>query len=233
MSPLISTPNWHRKKNMSLEKTELRMKVIDEIGQKVDDMLSTAKTKSLEWQGAVDSLGAAQKNLQSIMPYVDKDLEDGKFDNLEPLQIAQLLKNQVTRCMGALLTMEEHAKTQRAKSQGKEEAHKAVFDFATNMVKSELAKMERMKALLASEDPIIGAAPRRPGEGPGPSLKERRLQEEAQEKKAKEASSEPPSEGVKEEAKEPEKKAKKRTKRTAKKTASTKVRKRSEPKDSR
>ena len=162
-----------------MDKGELKAAVVHDIGNKVDDMLESARADAASKLGANIALLACSKKVAELAAHVDKDLEEGRLENLEPPAIAQAIKKYITRACGVIDSGAEAAARARLVADGKIQMAELMVGNLKKLHDAELAKSKARQEVAQTE-----VAPSNGGRPPL-SLKERRLAEEkmAEEKK--------------------------------------------------
>lgn len=163
-----------------MDKGELKAAVVHEVGVKVDDMLESAKAESAKQTGANVALLAAAKKVAELAQHVDKDLEAGDLENLEPPHVAQAIKKYITRCEGVLHNLAEVAARAKLTSEGRVQMAELIVGNLKKVHDAEHAK-SMLKKQLEEESAVAQTDVRPTGVRPV-SLKEQRLAEEASSK---------------------------------------------------
>ncbi len=163
-----------------MDKGELKAAVVHEVGVKVDDMLESAKAESAKHTGANVALLAAAKKVAELAQHVDKDLEEGKLNDLEPHLVAQAVKKYITRCEGVLHNLAEVSARAKLTSEGRIQMAELIVGNLKKVHDAELAKSRLKKQL--EEEPAVAQTDVRPTGVRPMSLKEQRLAEEASNK---------------------------------------------------
>ena len=157
---------------MSIEKAQIKMGTIREVGILLDDALEGAQKEVHKADGAKDALRVALKALETLGTHVDKDVDEGQYD----LEVASKIKRYVIRAQQMVTNLLAKAENEYFIICGQVKAYERSVE-----VTKKLHDMERGKAeslLKRSEEADVDS--RRPtGAHPGKSLKEQRLEEEA------------------------------------------------------
>lgn len=134
-------------------KSEVKIGTTLEIGANVEDMCEGAEATVHEYKGAEDALKQSTKAVQSLHTHVDKDLEDGKIDEVlnEPLLVAEYVKRYVTRAIGILDNLATRAEYQKFKAQGKAEGLRAAVESIKKVHDAEEAKLRGYLAAVELE----------------------------------------------------------------------------------
>lgn len=171
---------------MSLEKTELRLHVIDEIGKDLALQLRAQEIALARQEGVAAGFQQGATSVGDLFTHVDKDITEGKLD----LEQAKLVKLWITRAHAALGNLHQQSSNHLFITKGKIEATKVSLDALQKKVDAERGKLQQMlRPVLVSEPVTNDEAPESPTEKPaervGPvSLKTRRIQEDLQEQTA-------------------------------------------------
>lgn len=164
-----------------MDKGELKAAVVHDIGNKVDDMLESARADAASKLGANIALLACSKKVAELAAHVDKDFEEGLFNELtEPHLIAQAIKKYITRACGVIDSGAEAAARARLVADGKIQMAELVVG---NLKKVHDAELAKSAARQAAEVQAEQAAIPPNGGRPALPLKERRLAEEKVAKK--------------------------------------------------
>lgn len=161
---------------MSLEKTEFKKAVLNDVGADVDDMLEAAQAQVAEHRGAKKALRETGLKFGAIAKAVDDDLKEGVLDLESPLQVAEYAKKQVQRCVEALLSASAHEGNLELSALGAVTATKVIIERVKKKVDAETKKAE---ALVAAETAGAEATARPLGAAPAPSVAAMRKAEEA------------------------------------------------------
>lgn len=85
----------------AMNKGELKALIINDIGNKAEDMLEAAKAEYSRHRGGSVALLACSRKIAELASYVDRDLEEGLFKEFEnPHLVAQLIKRYISRAVG-------------------------------------------------------------------------------------------------------------------------------------
>lgn len=174
---------------MSLEKSEVRIGVANEIGCAMDDALEAARGQVKYCEGGNAFLLLAQKKVQALAKLVDDDL-DGKGEGLiKDIETADLVKKFVTRAVAIIGSEAAGAGNAKLVATGHVQALEAAVKNLKKKVEAETAKVAQARK---NEETVLkgGAfsnAPRATGQAPKPGIKARRQAEEAAGKAKKRA----------------------------------------------
>jgi len=169
---------------MSLEKAEARAAGMHEVGMRMDDLLEAAQTEIARFEGAALGLLQASKAVQQLAGHVDDDIKEGRYEGLEPLKIAEVVKRYISRAAQVVENLAHNAKNQQIQAAGQVAGLQSAVAITKKMFDAEKAKGEAIAQAVAE----IAAAPqgaevdlrRRPeGVHPGSGIKAQRLAEEA------------------------------------------------------
>jgi hypothetical protein len=177
---------------MTLETAKIRAQVAHEIGVRLDDALEAARGETVRWEGSNQGLLMGQKAILGLLPHVDRDIEEGKYD----LQTATAVKLYINRCAQVCANMAVQSSTQRAMSQGQIQMGEANVKVVKKFHEDELRRAEAIAAAEAEsraagksvgEEESVDLRSRPSGVHPPASIKQQRLAEEAAEAKAEAA----------------------------------------------
>jgi hypothetical protein len=176
---------------MSQERARFRAAVAHEIGGRLEDLLESAKSEAVRWEGCNQGLLNGQKAIEGLHAHVDKDIEDGQYD----LPTGKIAKLYVTRASQVCANLAVQAANQRAMMSGSVSMADSVVKIVKKFFDEEIRKAEAIAA--AEAEPLVGSvanpqspegsAERRtngrlPPVRPGLTIKQQRLAEEAAEK---------------------------------------------------
>jgi len=174
---------------MSLEKSEVRIGVANEIGCAMDDALEAARGQVKYCEGGNAFLLTAQKKVQALAKLVDDDL-DGKGEGLiKDPETAGLVKKYITRAVAIVGSEAATAGNAKLVAMGHVQAYETAVKGIKKKVDLENAKVAQAKK--NEEKALRGGAfdgarlvgsHRLVGEHPGPGIKAQRQAEEAAEK---------------------------------------------------
>jgi hypothetical protein len=120
------------------------------------------------FEGAKQALRKAAKDVQAIVQFAKKDLEDGKFDGMEAQEIASYAILQITRCVDSLQSSSLHYTNRQIAAQGEVAAYSKLVGHYQGKVAEEDRKIERFNSAVASGEIIIeedGTATKKSGNG--------------------------------------------------------------------
>jgi len=169
----------------SLEKSQVKVATIHEVGCSVDDLLEGANHRQHQAKGAAHALRAHAKNIQALITAADNDLEQGIPDD----ETLEHVKKWLLRAYHATTNFADHWSNLEQQAIGEINALKRAVEVVSKLHKVEDLKLQRIvqglqEDDLAEEDDEISqtgaATPRgRPvGVRPGKTIKEIRQAEE-------------------------------------------------------
>lgn len=190
---------------MGLLKAEIKMGVMQEIAQKMARFNSEAEKRVTDYEAGARALDQAAPKIATLVSFIEKDLDDGKFDELsgEPLLMAQYTKDWVARAINTVTLMADSARDSAKLARGRVAAFNDAMDFMEGLFDTEKAKKVRIEEMIRTGeikfeeegvmgDDLVGTPPdpedgrrppsRPPGVRPAPSLaQQRRAEAEAEE----------------------------------------------------
>lgn len=172
---------------MSLEKSEVRIGVANEIGCAMDDALEAARGQVKYCEGGNVLLLLAQRKVQALAQLVDDDL-DGKGEGLiKDLETAKLVKKYITRAVTIIGSDAAGAANAKLVATGHVQAYEMAIKGLKKKVDLETAKVAQAKknAETVLKGGAFDDASRGTGQAPQPGIKMRRLAEEAADKPKK------------------------------------------------
>jgi hypothetical protein len=173
---------------MSIDKSEIRIGLANEIGNTLDDALEAAEKEISFFEGGNNALQQVGERVQALAKDVDKDLDEGLIKELE---VAALVKRYITRAVGIIGTGARSAENKRLQAEGKTiafrssvKAVKKVIDAEQAQLRTIIAHAKQIKELAdkANADDVDVDLRRGPGDHPGSSIKTQRLAEELAER---------------------------------------------------
>jgi hypothetical protein len=164
-----------------MDKSQFKAAVIGQIGVKTEEMLEAAKLDEARNAGSHIALFGAVKKINELAANVDKDVEEGLFNDLgEPLQIAAAIKKYITRASGAVESLAVSAATAQTICQGRIQAMELMVKNLKREHDAEMGKFEARQLAEAGEaEPVEpGDRPRGRTSGvhPGPTAKAKRAE---------------------------------------------------------
>lgn len=176
---------------MSILKTKLRKDIIEEFGNKLDDMLESAERGCFSHEGGAQALKEATKQIARLAEHVDEDIDDGVIGNLleeGELKVGEYIKKWLTRaamtCEGMALKME----SQKLVFEGRADAMRAAVKYAKDEYDKSYKKINAYEeAVQSGLDPDEAERPQTDAKS---DLEARRAEAKARKeaKKAEEAS---------------------------------------------
>lgn len=174
---------------MSIAKSKMKVAVVNDIGNQLDDMRESASDKMQQSIGAKTAAEQIWNNVRKISKSVGDDLDKGVIEKAisdGPLAVVKLIKEYIGRTAGSCEVTIEHFKNQETLAQGKVQAFSEAVKVLEKMKKQEemkvmkvLAAVESGQAKLDGDDVVmVSDGPRPPGVGPGPNIKQQRLAKE-------------------------------------------------------
>jgi hypothetical protein len=165
---------------MSIDKSELKILIVNNIGADIEDQLESSKRTVHQLEGAVAALSQAATAVPlGINAKIDKIFEEGVIkDDMPALQVYTLLKKYVTKCGDFLQHLSEVEKLKVTSQSGEVRG----IEFSLGLIKkikdAEIKKVEALAEFLGSEEKNVSNAKGRPvGAHPGrSSLSDRRAE---------------------------------------------------------
>lgn len=168
---------------MSLLKSEAKLTAVNELGNRLDDALENANKDLHKEEGAVTALKNATAALENLIKVTSKDLDEKQVD----LETQVIIKKYLERARAIVSNMSSVAENARQAQAGKITAFRHAVDIAKKYKDEEFKKLHIMKAAIErniessgndnSEETENQGRP--VGTRPGPSIKLRRLTEDA------------------------------------------------------
>lgn len=209
---------------MSLLKSEAKISAVNELGSRLDDALESATKDLYREEGAVAALRNAAVSIENLVKVVHKDLDEKETD----LEVSKMIKSYLERARNGIVTLANVAENNKQSQAGKLVAFQQAVSIAKKYRDEEVNRQNILRKAIErsieenqnqdKDSPEENATGRAMGTRPGPSIKLRRLSEDApsaQEQDEKEApqedeqSNEQISEQTSEEVKSKSKKQKK------------------------
>lgn len=128
---------------MSVEKAELRADVVNEMGNRIEDLLEGSQAQVHRAEGAEQAMRQAATIVRQLHEHIDRELEAKQIPDLEH---AQLAKDWITRAAGVLDQFAEQQAQQRVMQAG----HAQGVALAVRVLKS--AHTEELKQLAHQRD---------------------------------------------------------------------------------
>jgi hypothetical protein len=179
---------------MNIQKSEVKIALTKEFGKRLDEKKQAAVKEQHAMAGEVRALKNAAKKIADLMTHVDKDLKDGKLNEIlgEPLLVAKYAKRQYQHAIGVIDNLATQAEVAAHRCAGLEIGFRQSCEFIEKMHAEEMQKLESLrqaidegKVKLVGGELVIGEdeASNGPGGHPGLPMKSKRMQEDEQEKK--------------------------------------------------
>lgn len=175
---------------MSIAKSQMKMAVVSDIGNRFDDMLEAANGQRQQSIGARAAAAQIAKNTRTLLATIEQDFEKGELEKVMgegELAVRRLIKTYVSRTISACDVTTEHYANIGQIAAGKIEAFeqavkllKKEHDVEQSKVSSVLAAVDSGAAAVVGDD-IMVATPGASvaGAHPGRTLKQQRLAEAA------------------------------------------------------
>lgn len=124
---------------MTIEKTKIRLNILQEIGNLMEDALEKAKNDKLRTEGAFIALKGVYSNIDILKNGVNSDLDNKKIPDIET---AKLVKTYITRSQNTCVEASERLKMERQQIQGKVNAFQSLIGHLKKRYDLEARKME-------------------------------------------------------------------------------------------
>jgi hypothetical protein len=151
-----------------IDKAEIKKAILHSAGCEADDWLEQAHKNVNAFEGAKQALRKAAKDVQAIVQFTKKDLDDGKFDGMEAPEIASYAILQVTRCVDSLQSSSLNYTNRQIAAAGEVAAYEKLVGHYQKKVAEEDRKIERFNSAVESGDIVIeedGTATKKSGNG--------------------------------------------------------------------
>lgn len=166
---------------MGLDKSEIKLAILQELGCKFDDMLEGVQHDKFRAEGAARALIQATKAIRSVASLVDDDVDKERYD----LPTAAKIKEYIDRAATIVESMAKNATNQQMAGGGSIVAMDQVVKYLKKEYDSEEAKRKALeesedeldKLLTGGEEPKLHERPT--GRRPPPTVKQRRRAQEA------------------------------------------------------
>lgn len=154
---------------MSEAKGELRLAVMGEVGNKVEDMTEQAEAEAYRTEGASSALQRARNTVEGLQKQVDAEL------TAEALTVeqAQLVKRWLTKAVLAVEGLHLSATQVAAQARGKAEFGRQIVGNLKKLFTLEQSRLEAQRERRAAQGELAEEGDRHPGL----SLKEQRQRE--------------------------------------------------------
>lgn len=152
---------------MSIEKSKVKVNVINELGNKFDDMLDRFKQDSMRYEGAKSGLKQAAKAIEGLTGHVDRDIKEDKYS----IEVAAHVKKYIMHAIGILDNLATTAEISYHRTLGSIEATNTTIRVAKNMMDVENNKIIAQESAVANEEDYgESLVPRATGMHPGNPL---------------------------------------------------------------
>lgn len=138
-----------------IDKAEVKKSILHSAGCEADDWLEGAHRNANAFEGAKQALRKAAKDVQGIVQFVQKDLDDGKFSGMEPADIAKYAILQVTRSVDSLQTTAAHYTNRQIAVQGEVAAYEKLVNHFQKLHDEEDRKIARFNSAVKSGEIVI------------------------------------------------------------------------------
>jgi hypothetical protein len=171
---------------MSLLKSEAKLTAVNELGNRLDDALESATKDLYREEGAVNALRNAAVSIENLVKVVSKDLDEKETD----LEVSKTIKSYLERARNNIVNLANIAENSKQAQAGKINAFQQAVSIAKKYRDEEINRQQLLKRALernlAEENQSSGETAqaeesqgRAVGTRPGPSIKLRRLTEDA------------------------------------------------------
>lgn len=174
---------------MSLSKSQMKLAVVNDIGNRFDDLLESATGQQQQCLGAKAAAGQIASNVKKLIGIVEQDFEKGDIETAikdGDLAVLKLIKTYLSRAISACEATTDHFENLRQISVGKVEAYqqsvkllKKMHDNEQTKIDQVIAAIETGSAQVDGPDVVLMDNSVRPtGVRPVGTLKQQRLAEE-------------------------------------------------------
>jgi len=169
---------------MSLLKSEAKLTAVNELGNRLDDALESATKDLYREEGAVSALRNAAVSLENLVKVVHRDLDEKETD----LEVSKMIKSYLERARNNIVNLANVAENNKQAQAGKISAFQQAVSIAKKYRDEEINRQQLLRRALersleeenqAKESNEAESAGRSVGTRPGPSIKLRRLSEDA------------------------------------------------------
>jgi hypothetical protein len=175
---------------MSLVKSQIKLSVVGDVGNRLDDMLEGAVAQQQQCIGAKAAAAQIAGNIKKLVGVIEQDFEKGDIEKAieeGPLAVLKVIKTYVSRGVGACEVTAEHFEQREQIATGKVQALQQSVQMMKKMHDSEQAKVANVLAALEQGDATVDGedivampgASRPTGVHPGKTIKQQRLAEQA------------------------------------------------------
>lgn len=159
---------------MGVEKSELKLAVLENLGCKSDDILESVERELHRAEGAIQALSLGSKAVRQLAQLVDDDLDKERYD----IETATKVKEYLDRAGTLLDSMAQKATNQRMTGAGRVEMATQFVQFLKK--EHDLEALKKKSFEIRDEDDDSPSS-RPVGQRPAPSIKQQRLEEQANE----------------------------------------------------
>ena len=155
---------------MGLDKSDIKLAMLHELGTKFDDLLEGIHVERQRAEGAAAALIQAAKAVTQVATLVDNDVDKDRYD----LETATKIKEYVARCAALLDSMALASRNQKMANLGRVEGMSLAVKIIKKEHDSETVKQISMDEAAEEAADIVD---RIIGQRPPPTLKQRRQAE--------------------------------------------------------
>lgn len=150
---------------MSIEKSELKKEVTQEIGSRLDDALEEGQREIHRWEGAKTSLGGAKLAIEQLFAHVAQDVKVQRLSN----EGAEAAQSYIRKAAGILDNLRLKAEVHEQRAYGRVDGLKQAVTTTKKIYDAEDAKVAALAAHVEEDvPPTPGPAEARPvGARPG------------------------------------------------------------------
>lgn len=177
---------------MNINKSEVKISLTKEFGKQFEEKKREAEKEQWALIGETRALKKVAKKVADLMPHVDKDLKEGKLDEIlnEPLLVTKYAKKQYQHAIGVIDNLATQSEIAYHRAAGLEIGYRRSAEMVQRMHAEEMEKLEALqRAIEEGKVKLVGGElvfdeddkPRGvPSGHPGLPMKEKRLQEESE-----------------------------------------------------
>lgn len=125
---------------MSIEKSELKMAVANDLGCRLDDTLEAVRKEAYRQEGAKAALQVAGKAIQDLVPLVDREMDEG----LLSLEEASKVKRHLLRVVACFENLFKQSHNLQLLAAGKAQGLEAAVQVIKRQVEEEAVKLKAM-----------------------------------------------------------------------------------------
>jgi len=139
---------------MNIEKANLKVLVATDIGASIEDRMEAEQKAAVELEGGSKSLAAAAKKIPvDLCAKVDVAVEEGAItDGMTALEVAEVVKNWLTRAGAFLVHLSDVAKQRSVHQYARAEGLKDAMEAVAKMRATEIAKIDGFTRLVEQEE---------------------------------------------------------------------------------